>query len=334
LFFLSQIDDAFMDFLCELFGSDVVQTFKENYTTDLFDIYCEIEALKKGVKFDNEDVKKILFKIPQALLDEYKKQTGLELRNELGKNPKFENLRNKISFDKNGKVRFTVNIIQSFFKKPLDELSEHIRDIMCEPSVQGTRTVIIVGGFAESNMVQETLKAEFPNLKLIFPFEAGLAVLKGAVLFGHSPMVITTRICPNTYGIAVSKMYAKGAYPEDHVTETLDGKKIVKNVFHKYMTIGEPTKVGLVVTSLPLSVQPGQPQAQIRIFASKQPNPVFVTDSDCSYVGMILVDTPDVTDSDTVEVRMTFGGTELRVEAHENSTGLSYRARFDFLSSD
>jgi len=129
-------------------------------------------------------------------------------------------------------------------------------------------------------------------------------------------------------------MHVKGAYPEDHATETLDGKKIVKDVFHKYMTIGEPTKVGLVVTSLPLSVQPGQPQAQIRIFASKQPNPVFVTDSDCSYLGKILVDTPDVRDGGTVEVRMTFGGTELNVEAHEKTTGLSYRSRFDFLSTN
>jgi len=192
-----------MNFLCELFGSDVMRTFKEKYSTDLFELYGELETRKKGIKFDNEDVKTILFKISTALFVEYEQKSGSKLQDDLKTNPKFEKLRKKISLYQHDKVRIDINLMQSFFKKPLEELAKHIWDIMGELSVQGTKTALVVGGFAESNMVQETLKAEFPNLKVIVPFDAGLAVLKGAVLFGHSPMVITTRICPNTYGMAV-----------------------------------------------------------------------------------------------------------------------------------
>jgi hypothetical protein len=44
----------------------------------------------------------------------------------------------------------------------------------------------MVGGFSESTILQEHIKKGFPDKNLFIPKEAGLAVLKGAVIFGHT----------------------------------------------------------------------------------------------------------------------------------------------------
>jgi len=329
---MNQVDAAFMDFLQDMFGQALMHDFKQTSMEDALDLHREFEVRKRSVKMDG-DVKSMNLKIPVALYDMYEDKNGSRLRDDVQKSQKFAKFRDRVTCAAD-KIKVDINLLRLFFKKPMEDLAEHIRDILGELPVRGTKTFIVVGGFAESNMVQETLKAKFPNMEVIIPFDAGLAVLKGAVIFGHAPMVITSRVCPRTYGMAVSKLYVEGVYPADQVKETLDGKKIVKNVFHKYMTIGEPTKVGQVVTSLPLSVHPGEPQARVRIFASKQSDPVFVTDRGCSYLGEILVDTAEVTEGGSIAVQMTFGGTELRVDAHEKTTGKSYRSRFDFLNTN
>jgi hypothetical protein len=56
----------------------------------------------------------------------------------------------------------------------------------------------MVGGFSESPMLRNAVETAFPNRTLIIPEEAGLAVLKGAVLFGFEPRIISTRICKAT----------------------------------------------------------------------------------------------------------------------------------------
>jgi activator of 2-hydroxyglutaryl-CoA dehydratase len=46
----------------------------------------------------------------------------------------------------------------------------------------------MVGGFSECELVQDAIRDKIrSSITLIIPEEAGLAVLKGAVLFGHQP---------------------------------------------------------------------------------------------------------------------------------------------------
>jgi hypothetical protein len=42
---------------------------------------------------------------------------------------------------------------------------------------------------------------------VICPSDAVAAVLKGAVMYGHNPELISERICPRTYGIRRSPQY-------------------------------------------------------------------------------------------------------------------------------
>jgi activator of 2-hydroxyglutaryl-CoA dehydratase len=50
----------------------------------------------------------------------------------------------------------------------------------------------MVGGFSECELVQDAIRDKIgTSIKLIIPVEAGLAVLKGAVLFGHQPKSVS-----------------------------------------------------------------------------------------------------------------------------------------------
>ncbi|XP_052795749.1 heat shock 70 kDa protein 12A-like isoform X2 [Mya arenaria] len=331
----TKVDQAFMRFVTEIFGEDVMRDFKKNNMEDAIDLHREFELRKRSVKMDSGETTSMAIKIPVALYELYEDKHGKRLRDDMKNSPKFKSYRDKITCTAD-KMKINIDLMKTFFKRPLEDLVEHIRDILGELPVRGTRTFIVVGGFAESNMVQEYLRSKFPNMKVIIPFDAGLAVLKGAVIFGHAPVVITSRVCPRTYGMAVSKLYVEGQYPEDKAETDISQRKIVRNVFHKYMQVGQPTKVGQSITSLPLSVRAGQQQARVRIFASKNSCPCFVTDEGCSYLGEILVDVPEMEfdEGGTIEVQMTFGGTELHVEALEKKSKQMYKSRFDFLSGN
>jgi hypothetical protein len=61
-------------------------------------------------------------------------------------------------------------------------------------------------------------KTSPPNQTLIIPQEAGLAVLKGAVLFGFEPRIISTRICKATYGVKTNSAFKEGTDPEEKKT--------------------------------------------------------------------------------------------------------------------
>lgn len=327
----TKVDEAFIQFLGEVFGEDVMKEFLDKHMEDAIDLFREFEIRKRKVRMDMSETPSMAIKIPVCLYELYEEKHKSKLKDDIKNNAKYKDRVTCLA----DKMKIDSNIMKSFFKKPLDELVEHMRDILGELPVRGTKTFIIVGGFAESGIVQDTIKAKFSNMKVIIPFDAGLAVLKGAVIFGHAPMVVTSRVCRRTYGMAVSKAFVKGMYPDERM-EIVGGREIVRNVFHKYMERGQPTKVGHAVKTQPLSASSGQTQARVRVFSSKNTDPVFVTDSSCTYLGEIIVNIPELEQDEgaTVQVMMTFGGTELAVEALETKSGSLYKSRFDFLSGD
>jgi hypothetical protein len=52
----------------------------------------------------------------------------------------------------------------------------------------------MVGGFSECSLIQEAVQEAFPDKRIIIPEDAGMSVLKGAVLFGHRPDFIRSRV--------------------------------------------------------------------------------------------------------------------------------------------
>ena len=98
-------------------------------------------------------------------------------------------LRDKVSFVK-GKLKLSASLMESFFKDSLENIIDHVQNIL--KSVEDVNMILLVGGYGESPLVQETFRNEFTNLQIIIPQDCNLAVMKGAVLFGHNPMSVTS----------------------------------------------------------------------------------------------------------------------------------------------
>ena len=322
------VDEKFIDFLRKIFGDDVMKSFFKHHLEDALDLYREFEIRKRRVKLDMSETPTLAIKIPVALYELYQTEVGKSLKDVIKDDPKYKGKVTCLA----DKMKIDAGTLKSFFKDAMENLIDHIREILAEMPVRGTNTFILVGGFSESELVQETIRAKFPNVRTIVPFDAGLAVLKGAVIFGHAPMVITSRVCRRTFGVAVMKPFNRGIDPEDK-SHWVGDREVCKDVFHKYMEMGQPLKVGEPMTTS-LTARPHQTMARIRVYASTEKQPSYVTDEKSSYLGEVIVNLEDSDDPSAVEVKMTFGGTELAVETRERNSGQTFKSRFDFLSEN
>lgn len=77
--------------------------------------------------------------------------------------------------------------------KLLVSLSSRLaEELMAKPEVRGVRFLFLVGGFAESPMLQKAVQRSLGRkCRIIIPHNVGLTILKGAVLFGLDPTVVS-----------------------------------------------------------------------------------------------------------------------------------------------
>ena len=79
-----------------------------------------------------------------------------------------------------------------------------MQQLIDNDQLKDVSNIVLVGGYAESKLLQDCIKSKFSSKTVIIPNQPGLAVLKGAVIFGHDPSIIAERICRYTYGIGCS----------------------------------------------------------------------------------------------------------------------------------
>jgi molecular chaperone DnaK (HSP70) len=108
------------------------------------------------------------------------------------------------------KMRVDADIMKGLFDKTINNIVSLVKDVLRKPAAKNVPLLLLVGGFAECPLVQSAIKTHFPNKRIIIPEEAGLSVLKGAVLFGHKPDYIASRVLTVSNSRSKSK-YAVGS---------------------------------------------------------------------------------------------------------------------------
>ncbi|XP_052235934.1 heat shock 70 kDa protein 12A-like isoform X4 [Dreissena polymorpha] len=144
----TMVDQAFLDFIADLIGKDVLNSFKDTYMEDYIGLMRDFELKKR--KLDSRSDGHVTIGIPSIISVIVKEMKGTDLQQLIKTNP-------------------------------------HAK--------------------------QETIRMEFPRMKVIIPTDAGLSVLKGAVIFGHSPTFIKERISKYTYGTNASGRFDDSKHP-------------------------------------------------------------------------------------------------------------------------
>ncbi|XP_053399848.1 heat shock 70 kDa protein 12A-like [Mercenaria mercenaria] len=325
----TKVDQAFRRFLEKLFGSKVMKRFAEECHIDDFDLSMEFEVKKRKISF--ESITQITMRIPANLMVLYKEIEKRTIDDVLKKNG-FED---KVAI-KGDKMRIDVKIFREFFTESIESIIAHVGDILQSPRSSDASTILMVGGFSESPLVQETIRRAFPEKTLVIPHDAGTAVLKGAVMYGHQPKIVAARVSKFTYGINFHnafdpKLHLKGK------RVVIDGNVLCKDIFLKFVRVGDTLNLGEKRTNNFIDTFQSPDRKRMieycNIFASTNPEPTYIDDDNCWKLGHVAMLPPKNGWPDTIEgrVEMKFGMTEFEVTVFDEISGLEFNANFDML---
>ncbi|CAG2190341.1 unnamed protein product [Mytilus edulis] len=178
----TKVDEAFYEFLTEIVGSDTVDKFRKEDKVDYLGLCREFEVKKRSIRPDS--TAKITIRIPLSLSDNFEEVQEVSLKSS------FKSNKSMSWTCVGGKLRVDPDTAKNFFEGPCQRIVDHLKDLFKERPVVDTDIIFMVGGFSESQMLQEAIKSAFQSKTVIIPEDACHAVLKGAVQFGFYPNVI------------------------------------------------------------------------------------------------------------------------------------------------
>ncbi|XP_060594200.1 heat shock 70 kDa protein 12A-like isoform X2 [Ruditapes philippinarum] len=319
------VDDAFFNFLSKIAGPSVMAKFKDKHMEDFIDLFRDFEVKKREIRPDKDS--KVTFRIPTVFADLVKEVKGETLQDSISKMAYANQV--KLVGDK---LRVEPDIVKSFFEPSINSIMRHVRELLQKPVNRGVEAIVMVGGFSESLLLQHATKGTFSNLRIIVPDEAGLAVLKGAVIFGHQPSVISERVSKYTYGVDTIQNFIPTRHPIEK-QKVVSGVLKCQDIFSIHVKAGETLVVGEPQTEQTYTTSTETQHAMvIDIYATQQLNPKYTDEPGCHKIGTIDVPVSGSGLGRKVMVKMIFGGTEIEVECTEVATGKITRTKVDFLT--
>ncbi|KAL4230976.1 Heat shock 70 kDa protein 12A [Mactra antiquata] len=319
----TKVDEEFYQLIIKIIGAPAFQKFCRDHTSDYLDLQRELEVKKRIITPKTKG--KVTLKVPVSLGETYKTEMEESVEDALKESP----LNGKISWLPD-KLRIDAEVFKGLFKMCSEKIVEHILSLLKFPEIKDTKNFLMVGGFSESEMMQDAIMKALPNRNVIIPDEAGLTVLKGAVIFGHRPVAITSRCSRYTYGINISPPFDPALHSADRKVNVGNMERC-RDVFKKYIQEGDVVQVGEPRSGKHITLAPHQREMQLNIYASPKREPTYVDEDDSEYLGRVIVELPDSDERIRVEVTMVFGETELTVQAQELTTLKKFSSFFDFL---
>ncbi|KAK3600049.1 hypothetical protein CHS0354_012741 [Potamilus streckersoni] len=323
----TQVDEAYKQFIISLVGNPVFQRFCKESKEDQVDIFRDFEIKKRGIAPDKDA--DVTIRLPTTLKDIFEDETGEDLRKVI-KQARYASVVTLVG----DKLRVKASVMKSFFSNAIHSITSHMKELLNDNRVRGISSILMVGGFSESKMLYHAIKSSFPNIRVIVPRDAGLVVLQGAVVFGHSPSSIAQRVCKYTYGLHTYLPFDEKIH-DIQKRKVFDGVPYCDEVFHKHVEMGQ--SVSLNQITKPISYTPMEESDNsigINIYASSKKSPMYVTENGCVKLGVVevcILDRSVPLKDRNVLVTMEFGGTEIKVTAIEEKTGKSTIVEVSFL---
>jgi molecular chaperone DnaK (HSP70) len=230
------------------------------------------------------------------------------------------------------RLEIDAELMKSFFHPTINNITRHLSQLLSRSDMRDVDTILMVGGFSECSLVQEAIRRTFHDKRVIIPAEAGMAVLKGAVIFGHQPSAVSARVVKYTYGCEDFPDFNPRYHPPEKRIPKY-GRHVCRDVFSPIVDMGTRLASGESISHIHEPISDAQTSMTINIFVSTEPHPEYTTDRGCSHLGRLTIPLPPPMRGCVREVegRMMFGDTELLFEAKDLSSGRVYKAMFDCL---
>ena len=172
-----------------------------------------------------------------------------------------------------------------------------------------------MGGFNEPIYLQSVLQENFTkNYKLLIPDEASLAVVKGAIQFGHQPDVISSRASARSYGVSAMTDFIPILHDLEKAVKVNDCLMCM-DTFTTFVRKDQEVPVGFSQTHEFKPVSEEAEEAKVKVYSSDRDRAQYVTDEGVKHHADITVKWNGTGRERTIKITMTFGGTEVEVEA-------------------
>lgn len=315
----TSVDAEFIQFMIKIVGAPILKIMKQEYLESYIDLIRDFESKKRMI---NPDTKKVTMLIPIATLNKLcERHLDKSFQSVIASSSYSESI-----VTRNDKLRIDASVLRNLFDKTIASIILLIKEILQMESATSLNKIILVGGFSNCVLVQEAVRREFPNCRVIIPFEPGVSVLQGAVLFGHKSDVISSRISRFTYGISFNPKFDPAIHDEKYRFLS-DGVWRCKNAFDKILEKDSVIPIGTVIHRK-YNTKINVNKIWLKLFASEHHNPVYTADDDCFSLGNIGIDVSDSSRCQVLEVGFIFGNTELSLTVIEAATGNKCMAQF------
>ncbi|XP_035461184.1 heat shock 70 kDa protein 12A isoform X3 [Scophthalmus maximus] len=322
------IDYEFEKLLCRIFGQDFIDQFKIKRPAAWVDLMIAFESRKRAAA--PERTNPLNINLPFSFIDYYKKFRGHSVEHALRKsNVDF------VKWSSQGMLRMSPDAMNSLFKPTIDHIIQHLTELFEKPEVCNIKFLFLVGGFAESPLLQQAVQNMLQGRsRIIIPHDVGLTILKGAVLFGLDPSVIKVRRSPLTYGVGVLNRFVEGKHPPEKLL-VKDGTRWCTDVFDTFIAADQSVALGENVKRSYTPAKPSQQVIVIHVYCSEKESVGFISEPGVRKCGTLRLDvsgTESAAPRREIQTLMQFGDTEIRAMAVDVSTGRTVKASIDFLS--
>ncbi|XP_052068530.1 heat shock 70 kDa protein 12B-like isoform X2 [Mytilus californianus] len=321
----TRIDREFMQMIKTIVGKNVMEGLKKEYTLDYIDFIRVLEIFKRGV--GNRKKATINMSIPVTALNDLCKKFGKGSFSEAVSQSDYKNdLHIKANV-----LQVQMTLAREKFKSITDKIVKEIENVLARIEGLTIDTFYVVGGCSESSIIQEAIKDSFKSKHIVTPEEPILAVLKGAVLFGHTPDFVTSRVTRFAYGRRIRPIFNELAHDINRKVES-DGEFRCTNVFDLLMRKNTKCAVGSTQSIEYHTYEQNQAKVTVAVYVSENDSTKYVDGEGCEKLGELVVDIPNPTSERRhVHVDFYFGGTELVVTATVKGEMTPCTAQFELI---
>ena len=234
----NRVNEKFITLLKELLGPGFIERFQIEEPLQWFNFMSKFERAKKMI--ENDGKSKMRVEIPWSLAGKYASfRHGNSLKRTLT-----DAKERGVSLSAGGTLVLSHEAVRELFRETIEHIVQGVKDIFDNDAIEKINCIFMVGGFCECKFLQKAIKEVFDKngCRVLVPHEAQLAIVKGAVLFGHYQDQVVSRIARKTYGADVAANFDPEIHDQSKYYADLDGDARC-NIFTSFVEIGEEIKI-------------------------------------------------------------------------------------------
>ena len=323
------VDEKFEKLLENLFGIPEIKKYRMKFPAEWLRLMNDFEMKKRGRRALDGKITRIT--LPRNFLQMVSEPSASDLATRLSKSCNLHD----VEIYNDEYLCLGPKAMKSLFDPVVNGIIRHMRELLSKHALKNVSCLFMVGGFAESTILQETVKTAFRSrCRVLVPNYAGIAVVQGATMFGQKPTIVSSRVMATTYGFGITNNFdPKKHDPNKKIV--VEGIAMCEDIFDIVVKENDVVEVGETKRFTRSPLYSNQTAVRFPFYTSTDPNVKYTTDSSVGpSMGALVVDSPDTSKgrNRNIELCIFYGGTEIKVTGVDETSGSAATVYLDFLT--